>query len=76
MKCSDEKVMVMVMYGCKMYGGLQRGNVEHTVVRRTSPKLQQQEYVAKSEDNLRSQTYSATIEAQIAQVLLSLMDMQ
>jgi hypothetical protein len=31
----------MVMYGCKMYDDLQRGNVEHTVVRRTSTGLQQ-----------------------------------
>lgn len=65
MKCPDEKVMVMVMYGCKMYGGLQRGNVEHTVVR-TSPELQQYARMHReSEDNLRSQTYLATIGAQI-----------
>lgn len=28
----SEKVMVMVMYGRKMYDDLQRGDAEHTVV--------------------------------------------
>ena len=73
---------VMVMYECKMYDGLQRGNVEHIVVVLNSRGglplscSSMQECIAKSEDNLRSQTYLATIGAQIAQALLSLMHMQ
>jgi hypothetical protein len=73
--------MVMVMYGCKMYGDLQRGNAEHIVVVLNSRGglplgCSSMQYVAKSEDNLRSRTYLATIGAQIEQALLSLMHMQ
>jgi hypothetical protein len=74
--------MVMVMYGRKMCNDLQRGNAEHTVVVLNSRGglplscSSMQECIAKSEDNLRSQTYLATIGAQIAQALLSLMHMQ
>jgi hypothetical protein len=69
------------MYGCKMYDDLQRGDAEHTVVLNSRGGLplscsSMQKCIAKSDENLRSQTYLATIEAQIAQVLLSLIDMQ
>jgi hypothetical protein len=72
----------MVMYECKMYDGLQRGNVKHIVVVLNSRGglplscSSMQEYIAKSEDNLRSRTYLAIIGAQIAQALLSLVGMQ
>jgi hypothetical protein len=64
-----------------MYDGLQRGNAEHTVVVLNSRGglplgCSSMQYVAKSEDNLRSQTYLATIGAQIVQALLSLVGMQ
>jgi hypothetical protein len=59
-KCPDEKVMVMVMYGCKMFDGLQRGDAEHTVMVLDSrgglplSYSSMQECIAKSEDNLGS----------------------
>ena len=50
----------MVMYGCKMYDDLQRGDAEHTVVVLDSRGglplgcSSMQECIAESEDNLRS----------------------